>query len=479
MNFIVYDVTLLIIFFTFVSLFLYKNRKNLKREGLLFLYRTKWGMKLIDKIGKKYKKTLKVLSYISITIGYFLMATMLYLFGKIVYLYVLRPDIVQAIKIPPITPLFPYLPQAFNLNFLPPLYFVTFIIIIALAAIPHEFAHGIFMRRYGVKVKSTGFGFFPFFFPIFLAAFVEQDQKSMEKTSIFKQKAILSAGTFANILTAILFFVVMILFFNLAFNASGVVYDNYAYGLISLGSVSSINNVMLENASYSQILGLIEENKLNKIGTENGDYILTQEFLEEQTLTLSEEEKNNLEYLYVYYDSPAINAGMENVIVKINENQIEDIEDLTNELDLYSPGDKIILETNQQEYEITLDERPDNLEGAWLGIVFEESQKKGVVGSVVAWLSSFKESHINYIPKFNGANFIYNLLWWVVLACFSIAFVNMLPMGIFDGGRFFYLTILGLTKSEKKAKKWFAASTSILLSLIILLMIFWAISWII
>ncbi len=436
----------------------------MKREGLLFLYKTSWGMKLIDRIGKKYQRTLKFLSYVSITIGYFLMALMLYLFGKIVYVYVTNVAFVKAVKIPPITPLIPYIDKI--VPGFPPFYFIYWIIILAIIAVFHEFAHGIFMRRYNVKVKSTGFGFFPFFLPVFLAAFVEQDEKSMQKVSRFKQKAILSAGTFANILTAVATLIVMILFFNLAFASSGVVYDNYAYGIVGIGTISSINNITLENPNYSKILELTEENKLNRIETSEGEYILTRE----QVAYLENQES---EYIYAYYDSPAINAGLENVITKINDKEIKNIEDLGEEIALYSPGEKITIETNRESYEILLGEKPGNEEDAWIGIVFEEQQRKGVIGKIFGWVGSFKDPHINYVAKFNGANFIHNLLWWLAIISFSVALVNMLPMGIFDGGRFFYLTVLGLTKSKKKAKKWFAASTSILLSLLILMMIFW------
>ena len=74
MSFIKYDIALLVLFVLFVSIFLYRKKKNLKKEGLLFLYKTKWGIKLIDKTAKRFPKTLKVLSHISIGIGYFLMA---------------------------------------------------------------------------------------------------------------------------------------------------------------------------------------------------------------------------------------------------------------------------------------------------------------------------------------------------------------------------------------------------------------------
>jgi membrane-associated protease RseP (regulator of RpoE activity) len=49
----------------------------------------------------------------------------------------------------------------------------------------------------------------------------------------------------------------------------------------------------------------------------------------------------------------------------------------------------------------------------------------------------------------------------------------MLPAGIFDGGRFFYLTILAITRSEKIAKKAFSFFTYIFLFVVALLMVLW------
>jgi membrane-associated protease RseP (regulator of RpoE activity) len=89
-------------------------------------------------------------------------------------------------------------------------------------------------------------------------------------------------------------------------------------------------------------------------------------------------------------------------------------------------------------------------------------------------VSYFKEAHVYYIPKYEMlSTFIYNLLWWILLISISVAIVNMLPVGIFDGGRFFYLTVLGITKSEKFAKKAFAFLTYLFLFIVIGLMIMW------
>ena len=476
MSFIKYDIILLILFVLFVSLFLYKNRKNLKREGLLFLYKTKWGIKLIDKTAKKFPKALKSLSYVSIGVGYLLMTGMLYLFGKIVWVYISAPEIVREIKVPPITPLIPYLPQAFKLDFLPPFYFIYWIVVLAVIAISHEFAHGIFMRRYNIKIKSTGFGFFPFFLPIFLAAFVEQDEKSMVKASKFQQKAVLAAGTFANILTAILFFAIMILFFSLAFSPAGVSFENpygmenYAYGIVGIGNITAINGTQLLNPSYQGILNSIKDEKMQKIETTNGNYSISKRFLEIQN--------NNEGYIFAYLDAPAINSELTGAITEIDNSKIQSLEDLSKKFEEYSPGDEVNIKTTKGSYDVILGEHPLNPEEPWLGIFFQKSQKGTFIGKIMNFFSP-KKPNIYYESEIGGAgDFIYDFLWWLVLISFSVALVNMLPMGIFDGGRFFYLTMWQITGSEKKAKKWFSYVTYFLLGLLFVLMAFWAFSFI-
>ena len=259
MNFVVYDIALLVIFAVVVAIFLIRNKKKLKREGLLFLYKADWGIKLINKIGKKYGKVLHVLSYISIGVGFLLMAGIFYLFGRIMLIYIFNPSIVKAIKVPPILPLFPYLPQVFKLDFLPPFYFIYWILIIAIVAIVHEFSHGIFAAYSKVKIKKTGFGFFPFFLPVFLAAFVELDEKIMATKEKIKQMAILSAGTFANVLTAILFFFILWGFFATSFAPAGITFDSYSYSLVNMSDIKSINNVNFVIAPTQENLLILVE----------------------------------------------------------------------------------------------------------------------------------------------------------------------------------------------------------------------------
>lgn len=468
MDFIVYDITLLILFAIFISVFLYTKRKNLRKEGLLFLYRTKWGVKLINYIGKKYKRLLKVLSYVSIGFGYILMATMLYLFYIILRIYAFRPDIVREIKVPPIMPLIPYIDKI--VPNLPSFYFIYWIIIIAVIAITHEFSHGIFMKRYNIRIKSTGFGFFPFFLPIFPVAFVEQDEKSMKRKRKFEQMAVLSAGTFANILTAIFCFGILWLFFSLAFSPAGVIFDTYAYSIVGIASISSVNGIPLSNASYEGVLDLVNETGLNKIESKDDNYLITKDFLEKQ--------KNDEKYVLLYDDSPAINAGLTGVIIEVNGVKVDSREKLGEELLMNSPGEKITIQTKTEEeileYEIILGEHPNNKSLAWLGIGFIGQTKSGIFESI----SFFQKPNVYYESSFGAGLFIYNLFWWLILISIGVALINMLPVGIFDGGRFFYLTVLAITKNEKKAKNFFKFTTYFFLLLFFLLMAFWIRSFI-
>jgi len=473
MSFLFYDIALLILFAIFVSIFLYKRREKIKKEGFLLLYKTSWGMRLINKIGEKHKKLLNFLSYISVITGFLLMGVMIYLFGKIVWIYIFQSNIVSLVKVPPIMPLLPYVPQIFKLNYLPPFYFIYWIVIIAIVAISHEISHGIFAVNKDVKIKTTGFGFFPYFLPIFLAAFVELDEKEMEKKKIFPQMAILSAGTFANVIVGILFLLILILFFSFAFSPSGVVYNTYMYSAVGLAGISSVNNFSIQNASYEKVLNSVSDEGINEIIVNGEKYFATKSFIEKQT--------ENKEYILLYNDAPAINVRLGNPIVKINGVQIDSVKKLEEEKLKYSPGEKVIITTLEnnslKDYEVILDENPENKSVPNIGIAIKNIEdSSGVLGSAMKMISSFKNPNIYYTENFRGAEIIYNLFWWLVLISFSVALINMLPVGIFDGGRFFYLAILAITKSEKKAKKAFSIMTGLFLLLLTLTMVFWGIN---
>ena len=178
-SFMFYDLIFFLLFTLATIIFLYKRKHNLKRQGLMYLYRTRIGLKIIDWTSEKFEKILRPMQLLIVGCGYILMVSMVWLLAKFTYIYSVS-DIAKQIKIPPILPLFPYATDLFKLDFLPPFYFTYWIIIIAVIAISHEFAHGIFARLNKIKVHSTGFGFLG----PFLAAFVEPDEKGSQRRAL-------------------------------------------------------------------------------------------------------------------------------------------------------------------------------------------------------------------------------------------------------------------------------------------------------
>ncbi|MFH1500666.1 MAG: site-2 protease family protein [archaeon] len=459
MSIVFYDLSFLVIFTLAVVLFLYKRRSKLEREGILYLYRTQIGIKFINYVGGRFEKFWSKLGYVVIFSGYVMMITMVYLLIQILYIYIKQPLFVQAIKIPPIAPLIPYLPSLFKADFLPMFYFTYWIISIAIIATVHEFSHGIFARHARLKIKSTGFGFLG---PL-LAAFVEPDEKKMQKIDKKNQLAILCAGSFANLITAILFFFIMWLFFIGTFIPSGVIVGGYSSTQVSTADISSMGGgigISIDGFNLTQI--------------EVGENIY---FTNLEKVNLSSEKIN------VFIDSPALRAELMGIITEFDGEEVKDSFDLSEKLYKRNVGDKIVVKTllndSREEYEITLGKNPINQSLPFLGIVLGTQASRGVLGGLRETISFFKVPGTNYLSKINWdlGVFIYNLFWWIILINISVALVNMLPVGIFDGGRVFYVTMLTVLKSERWAKKAYLAATYIIILVFVLLTVIWGVNY--
>jgi len=470
MSFLAYDLGFLIIFSIAVGSFLWLNRKKLVRDGPMYLYKTEIGLRFIEYMGSKYKKTLKALSYVSITCGYFLMAGGIYLLLQLVYMFS-SPDIVKMVKIPPIMPLIPYLPELFKVDWLPPFYFTYWIVAIAIVAIFHEGFHGIFAKFYNIKIKSTGFGFLG----PFLAFFVEQDDKQMQKAKPFAQMSVLSAGVFANVLLSVLFLVIMGIFFSNAYAANGAIFNDYTYSVAPLSAIAGFYNF---NEKIN--VGGVE---MSKISVAGNNYFIADSFF---ALNLTKEQMlaDNSTPVKLYWDEPAIKQNMKGIIVKINNNEINNNLDISNTIANMQVGQKITLQTKYknnsenvyENYNLILGKDYTNSTRAIMGIAsVQKSSLTGLKSLIYKIMTVFKDPNINYEPKANPelTIFIYTLLWWLFWINLSVALANMLPIPIFDGGRFFYLTILVLTGKKRLAQKSFKWISWMLLGIVALSMVLW------
>ncbi len=467
-----YDTLLLGLFCIGVGLFLFYNRKKLVKDGPMYLYKTEIGLKFIEYMGSKYKKTLRALSYVSIAWGYLLMAGGIYLLIQLVSMFS-NPEIVGMVKIPPIMPLIPYLSDAFNISWLPHFPFIDFILAIAIVAIFHEGFHGIFAKFYNIKIKSTGFGFLG----PFLAFFVEQDDKQMQKAKPFAQLSVLSAGVFANVLLSILFLIIMGLFFSNAYAANGAIFNDYTYSIAPISAIAGFYNF---NEKIN--VGGVE---MSKIGVAGENYFISSSFFA-LNLTREEMKADNSTPVKLYWDEPAIKQNMKGAIVKINNVEINSNVDIANILKNMKTGDTISIDTRfnngtqyapnylDYKYNLILGKDYTNKTRAIMGIASVQAKSlTGLKAIIYGLMTTFKDPNINYEPKANPelTMFVYTLLWWLFWINLSVALANMLPIAIFDGGRFFYLTILVLTGKKKIAEKSFKWSTGIILGLVALSMI--------
>ncbi len=393
------------------------------------------------------------------------MVSMLWLLGRTTVLY-LTTSISKLIKAPPIAPLIPYFPQIFGLeSYFPPLYFTYFIIAITLVAVCHEAAHGIFARLHKFKIHSTGFVFLG---PI-LGAFVEPDEKQMAKAKKIPQLSVLAAGTFANVLLFVIFGLLMIAFFKFSFVASGVQFNSYAISEVAVKDVLVIGESDLSD-------------KLFEINVKGTKYFADSE-------ALKNAQEKGIEKLLVYDNSPAFvnKVGLGEAIIQIDSERITNYDDLKRVLAKKSPNQQIKLKTlvvesqggsviEEKSYDLKMGEKDGK---AFLGVGFLPPDTQGFIGFLYSnTLAKVKQPLTFYESKIGEFGwFVYYLLWWVVVINILVALFNMMPLSILDGGRFFYLTIAGLTRSDEIGKKAYKATTIVIAAVFILLMIKWAIGF--
>ncbi len=463
MEFIYIDLILLALFTVFVVVFLLKNRKKLQVESKIFLlYKTKVGIKFIKWASKVLSPIMPVLTWVSISFGFILMAVMTWLLVRIVFLVAQTPYLINA---PPIMPLLPYVPQLFNISYLPNFYFIHWIVAIILLATTHEAAHGIFASFFKIKIKSTGFGFLG----PFLAAFVEPDEKVLRKRNAKQQLSILAAGSFSNLVFAGIFLLLFHLFLISAYTPAGI--GNYVFMYSSL-NISDINSI--GEYSPDAFLDLSEE-QLNSVEDtltvkmkKDNNYYLT------PTLIKDISQNKNLVIhqgtLVAFQDTPAFNSKLSGGILKINGQEIKNINDFMEELSKYNSGDKIKITTTEGDYEIILDEHPVEKEKAYLGIAFPISS------SPLAGITSpYFNPYLHVEPKFdtNLISFIETFFTWIIYIFFLVALFNMLPLGFLDGGRFLYVFAFALTKSRKAASFIFRIFSSLIILIFFLIMFIW------
>ncbi|NOZ77173.1 MAG: metalloprotease [Euryarchaeota archaeon] len=202
------------------------ERKGLlpgERYAVILLLRTQNGRELISRIAR-YGRFWRAFGNLGVVLGVFLMFLMM---ASFVYsIYVTYFQGVSIITAKPVIP-----------GVTIPLWYG--IIGLVTVLVVHEFSHGIMARSEGISLKSLGAVFLSVF-PV--GAFVEPDEEEMKKSSRLARLRVYSAGSFANIILALVAGTALLVYVFYVFDPGAVqvgrvVEGSPAHGVLQEGMV--------------------------------------------------------------------------------------------------------------------------------------------------------------------------------------------------------------------------------------------------
>lgn len=431
--------TAAVVFLIILTIFVFLKRKALDTKQIIpyflyfSMYKTRWGLRLMESAAKKYRKFMLYIGYFGILIGFIGMALISYGLINNIYVLFTKPEAAPGVGL-----VLPF--KAKGIFFVPFFYWIIAIFVIAVV---HEFAHGLIARANNLKVKSSGFAFlgsgfratgaiiilFSFYFkivnhdlffdinklnfldysspnfwliigivlvlvsyikstfislldyiPIIPAAFVEPDEKELRKRPNKEQLSVFAAGPFSNIVAALLFL-----------------------AIISFILAPMVNAVIEPN------------------GVKVTDYVKgTERF-------------------------PAESAGIKigEIIRQVDDEPIPYVGNLSAVLKSKKPGEIVVIKTDKSTYEIKLAKNPQNESLAYIGAYLEQSTKIK---------DNIKISYGEFLP--NSLIWIYELFVILFILNFGIGLFNLVPIGPLDGGRMLQVVLHKLFDKEKGNKVW-------------------------
>jgi len=284
----------LIVLLTIIGIVWIFDRKNFKRDGIMFLRRTERGLRFIDNFAKKHTNALKtfgtlgiIMAFGALGAGYVnktekkknpLSKTLTVLAVLLIIVYLLNFKTVYALSgalfgasgfvavqlVEGVINIFLAPSAASSMQFvLPiqttsaPVFYVPidfWLISIFVLLIVHEFSHAFVSRAEGIKVNSLGYGFMA----VIPLGFAEPDEKQLKKTESIKKSRIFSAGSFSNILAAIISMLLLtgtVFAVSAMYETNGVRYDSVVSGspaessLPHNGTITEINGVKTYNTN--------------------------------------------------------------------------------------------------------------------------------------------------------------------------------------------------------------------------------------
>ncbi len=248
-----HDLALFIAFIAIVAVLLYRDRRKVKLQGIMFIRRTKKGIEIIHSItdsAPRFWNFLGVLGIIISVPALIIGSAFLAFNGAAIAKGEVREGVRLVLPAPTgeanLQPGFLFLP------------WWVWLIGILSVVVPHEIFHGIMCRTEKIRIKSVGW----VLLAIIPGAFVEPDEKQLKRAKRSVKLKVYAAGSFANFLLAGIMLLVMLLSFNALFqpdgapfvaNESSVFSKNLSGILLSIDgkSIASSNEFRQILSSYS------------------------------------------------------------------------------------------------------------------------------------------------------------------------------------------------------------------------------------
>ncbi len=201
----------LLVFLFIVAVLVYKDRKNISFNYGLVIRRWEGGVKIIDRLVKKYPTFIRRLGNVGVAIG------VIAGIGGMIILIALTVKLQQSFAL--------VLPTAGGYEIPGPVFSVPFwywFIAIFIIALTHETFHAIFIRLEKVPLKNYGIMML-LLLPI--GAFVDPDNNRIKRLAMMKKLRIFAAGSFINFIVGFLsigLFLLSVLALDGLTNTSGV-----------------------------------------------------------------------------------------------------------------------------------------------------------------------------------------------------------------------------------------------------------------
>ena len=201
----------------------FKNSESVEIAPFQLIWRTKKFLNFIYKTGREKKNFWKIYGDVGIVVGFAGMGVVLYYLARQAY-KILHPQGPVApgvqLVIPGVT-----IPLTYGL------------IALAILLVVHELSHGFVAVAEGIPLKSVGLVLL-FIIP---GAFVEPDEDAFKKASLRSRLRVLGAGSFANIIVALIALLIIngigLAFEPAGVEIQGVIEGSPAEGILQPGDV--------------------------------------------------------------------------------------------------------------------------------------------------------------------------------------------------------------------------------------------------